>query len=70
MRRRPRRSFGLIVVMPSHRNKPSIMRLIGIVLSEQNDESQASSRYMMAEAFAQIDKKEIDPVFSITTKAA
>lgn len=46
------------------------MRLIGIVLSEQNDESQASSRYMMAEAFAQIDKKEIDPVFSITTKAA
>jgi hypothetical protein len=28
------------------------------------------SRYMMLEAVAQIDKKEIDPILSITTKAA
>ncbi|ATQ55991.1 hypothetical protein PYTT13_09340 [Paracoccus yeei] len=28
------------------------------------------SRYMMAEAFAQIDKEESDPIISITTKAA
>ena len=27
-----------------------------------------SSRHMMAEAFAQIDKEEIDPILSITTK--
>ncbi|MCV2449270.1 hypothetical protein E3D03_018595 [Paracoccus sp. DMF] len=30
----------------------------------------SSSRYMMVEAFAQIDKEEIDPILSITTKAA
>ena len=51
-------------------NEASIMRLIGAVLFEQNDEWQTSSRYMMAEAFAQIDKEEIDPILSITTKAA
>ncbi len=47
-----------------------IMRLIGAVLFEQNDEWQSASRYMMVEAFAQIDKEEIDPILSITTKAA
>ena len=46
------------------------MRLIGAVLFEQNDEGQTSSRYMMVEACAQIDKQEIDPLLSITTKAA
>ncbi|WP_229738111.1 transposase, partial [Sinisalibacter lacisalsi] len=51
-------------------NEASIMRLIGAVLFEQNDEWQTSSRYMMVEAFAQIDKEEIDPILSITTKAA
>ena len=51
-------------------NEASIMRLIGAVLFEQNDERQTSSRYMMVEAFAQIDKEEIDPILSITTKAA
>ena len=51
-------------------NEASIMRLIGAVLFEANDEWQTSSRYMMVEAFAQIDKEEIDPILSITTKAA
>jgi transposase-like protein len=51
-------------------NEASIMRLIGAVLFEQNDEWQTSSRYMMVEAFALIDKEEIDPILSITTKAA
>ena len=51
-------------------NEASIMRLIGAVLFEQNDEWQTSSRYMMVEAFAQIDREEIDPILSITTKAA
>ena len=51
-------------------NEASILRLIGAVLFEQNDEWQTSSRYMMVEAFAQIDKEEIDPILSITTKAA
>ena len=50
-------------------NEASIMRLIGAVLFEQNDEWQTSSRYMMVEAFAQIDKEEIDPILSITTKS-
>ncbi len=51
-------------------NVASIMGLIGAVLFEQNDEWQTSSRYMMVEAFAQIDKDEVDPLLSITTKAA
>lgn len=51
-------------------NEASIMRLIGAVLFEQNEEWQTASRYMMVEAFAQIDKEEIDPILSITTKAA
>jgi len=51
-------------------NEASILRLIGAVLFEQNDELQTSSRHMMVEAFAHIDKEEIDPILSITTKAA
>lgn len=46
------------------------MHLIGAVLFEQNDEWRAASRYMMVKAFAQIDKEEIDPILSITTKSA
>lgn len=46
------------------------MYLIGAVLFEQNDEWQTSSHYMMIEAFAQIDKEEVDPILSITMKAA
>ncbi|WP_269770564.1 hypothetical protein [Rhodobacter sp. CZR27] len=30
----------------------------------------ARSRYMMVEAFARIDTEEIDPILSMTTKAA
>ena len=51
-------------------NEPSITRLIGAVLFEQNDEWQTASRYMMVEAFAQIDHEETDPILSITTQAA
>ena len=47
--------------MPSFPNEASIMRLIGAVLFEQNDEWQIASRYMMLEAFAQIDKEEMTP---------
>ena len=51
-------------------NEASIMRLIGAVLFEQNDEWQTASRYMQAEAFDQIDHEEMDPILSITTQAA
>ena len=51
-------------------NEALIMLLIGVVLFEKNDEWQTLSSCMMVEAFAQIDKEEIDPLFSITTKAA
>ena len=51
-------------------NEPSIIRLIGAVLLEQNDEWQIQNRYMQVEAFEQIDKEEVDPILSITTKAA
>jgi len=51
-------------------NEASIMRLIGAVLFEQNDEWQTQNRYMQVEAFARIDVEEVDPILSITSKAA
>ncbi|MCZ0962384.1 hypothetical protein OU682_12220 [Paracoccus sp. EF6] len=62
---------GMLPAMTKAGLRPDfvIMRLIGAVLFEQNDEWQTSSRYMMAEASAQVDKEEIDPIFSITIKA-
>jgi putative transposase len=51
-------------------NEASIMRLIGAVLFEQNDEWQTQNRYMQVEAFAKIDVEEVDPILSITSKAA
>ena len=66
-RRKKQTPCDVVGIFP---NEASIMRLIGAVLFEQNDEWQTSSQYMMVEAFAQIDKEEIDPLLSITTKAA
>lgn len=40
-------------------NDPSIIRLIGAVLFEANDEWKTSNRYMMVEAFAQLGKEDI-----------
>ena len=60
-------------LLPHHRvfpNEASITRLIGAVLFEQNDEWQTASRYMMVEAFAEIDAEETAPILSITTQAA
>ena len=51
-------------------NKDAILRLIGAVLFEQNDEWHSQHRYMQVEAFAQIDAAESDPLLSITTQAA
>jgi len=51
-------------------NEKSILRLIGAVLFEQNDDWQSQHRYMMVEAFSQIDAAQIDPLPSITTQAA
>lgn len=62
-----KRRAGVVGIFP---NEASIMRLIGAVLFEQNDERQTASRYMMMGAFTQIYKEEIDPILSITTKAA
>ena len=51
-------------------NESAIIRLIGAVLFEQNDEWLIQNRYMQVEAFEQIDKEELDPLCSNTTKAA
>ena len=51
-------------------NEASIIRLIGAVLFEQNDEWQTQNRYMQVEAFDQIDKEEVDPILTLTAKAA
>ena len=65
-----RPSFGSVAVTPSLPNEASIMRLIGAVLFEQNDEWQTASRYRMVGVFAQIDKEGLDPILGITTKVA
>ena len=57
-----KRSADVVGIFP---NEPSIVRPIGAVLFEQNDEWQIASRYMMVEAFAQIDNEETDPILSI-----
>jgi transposase-like protein len=51
-------------------NEDSIVRLIGAVLFEQNDEWLGQHRYMQVEAFAQIDAVQSDPLLSIATQAA
>jgi putative transposase len=51
-------------------NEDAIIRLIGAVLFEQNDEWLGQHRYMQIEAFALIDATERDPLLSITTQAA
>lgn len=51
-------------------NEESILRLIGAVLFEQNDDWQSQHRYMMVEAFSHIDTAQIDPLLSVTTQAA
>lgn len=50
-------------------DEESILRLIGAVLFEQNDDWLSQHRYMQVEAFAQIDTAQIDPLLSITTQA-
>jgi transposase-like protein len=51
-------------------NEQSIIRLIGAVLFEQNDEWATQNRYMMVEAFDRIDAAEPDPILSISDEAA
>jgi transposase-like protein len=51
-------------------NEDSIIRLIGAVLFEQNDDWQGQHRYMQVEAFGLIDTAQIDPLLSISTQAA
>ena len=58
-------SLEPVAFLPSLPNEASIIRLIGAVLFEQNDEWQTASRYTMVEAFAQIDNEETDPILSI-----
>jgi hypothetical protein len=56
--------------MPLIPNEGSILRLIGAVLFGQHDDWHRQHRYMMVEAFSQIDTAQIDPLPSITTQAA
>ena len=51
-------------------NEEAIIRLIGAVRFEQNDDWQSQHRCMQVEAFAQIDTVQSDPLLSIITEAA
>jgi putative transposase len=50
-------------------NEDSIVRLIGAVLLEQNDEYQLQCRYMQVEAMAALASPQVAPL-QITPKAA
>ena len=45
-------SFGPVAVMPSLPNDAAIIRLVGALLLEQNDEWALTRRYMSLESFA------------------
>lgn len=53
-------SFEPMAVMPSLPNEDSIVRLIGAVLLEANDESQLQHRYMQVEAMADLNTPAIE----------
>lgn len=67
MNKQGERRADIVGVFP---DQASIMRLIGAVLFEQNNEWQSQNRYMQVEAFAGIDIEKVDPVLSITSRAA
>lgn len=67
LKKEVKRRADVVGIFP---NEASIMRLIGAVLFEQNDEWQTQNRYRQVKAFDQIDKEEVDPFLSITAKAA
>lgn len=48
----------------------SIIGLIGAMLLEQNDDWQGQHRYMQVGAFSLTDAAQINPLLSISTKAA
>ena len=58
------------IKIPVFRVRRSAVFVIGAALFEQNDKWQTSSRYVIVEALAQIDQKEIGPNLSIMTKPA
>ena len=62
-----KRRADVITILP---NEAAILRLIGAVLFEQNDDWQGQHRYMQVEAFGLIDTAQIDPLLSISTQAA
>lgn len=62
-----KRGADVVGIFP---NEESILLLIGAVLFEQNDDWQSQHRYMMVEAFSQIDTAQIDPLLSTTKQAA
>jgi putative transposase len=57
-----KRQADVVGIFP---NEESIVRLIGAVLFEQNDEWLGQHRYMQVEAFAQVDAAERDPLLSM-----
>jgi transposase-like protein len=62
-----KRRADVVGVFP---NEDAIIRLIGALLFEQNDEWQSQNRYMQVEAFSLIDVAQTDPLLSITSQAA
>ena len=62
-----KRRADVVAIFP---NEASILRLIGAVLFEQNDEWAIRHRQMQVEVFSKIDIAEVDHILSKSTEAA
>ena len=66
-KRQVKRRADVVGIFP---NQASIMRLVGAILLEQNDEWQLQHRYMTLETMTGLGEEQINALPSLNAKAA